>query len=368
MRSSEKYGILTYHYYETFVNYGSVLQSFALQTYLHKIGVDTEIIDYIPAHLKEANMRFPILGRDEKYTFKGLLNLLIFTIPIYKGVRKFERFLETRMKLSKNTYYPETLNNAAYDGYIIGSDTVWSIKESKGYDDGFWANKSVMKNKKNIAYSASCADVVFSEKDDDMLSERLKNFSAISMREPKNIKHIEHLWGKTIPNTIDPTFLLERSDYESLIPTERLIKQKYILIYSRQRHLPIYNFVDRLSKELGLEIVEINKDCRRLLKAKNMASAGIEDFLRLIRDAELVVTDSFHGSVFSIIFEKDFYPYIRGNCTEKVEHLMGMLGINDRIISDSNLTSKSSINYKEVKSLLSEKINLSKGYLIEALS
>lgn len=174
-------GILTYHFYEKFANYGSVLQAYAMQRYLSRLGVENEIIDYVPDHLRDVNMRLPVL-RDKTHNLLPFINLLFFQIQIYRLIGKFERFVKKNMRLSKEKIYSDNFEKAQYGAYIIGSDTVWSTDESGGFDDGFWANYPVMRGKLCIAYSPSAADMDFSETDRQTIKDRLKNFSAATLR------------------------------------------------------------------------------------------------------------------------------------------------------------------------------------------
>lgn len=366
-----KVGILTYHFYEKFANYGSVLQAYAMQRYLSKLGVENEIIDYVPDHLRSVNMRLPIL-RDKTHNILRFINLLFFQIQIYRLIGKFESFVKKNMRLSKEKIYSDNFDKAQYGAYIIGSDTVWSTDESGGFDDGFWANYPVMRGKLCIAYSPSAADMDFSESDKQTIKERLKNFSAVSMRESRHISLFSSLANREISNTLDPTLLLDKPDYEALIDGKRIFKEKYLLYYARKRHVKMYKFIDELAKKLNLRVVEINKDCLRLFKVKNVYCSSIEDFLRLIRDASVVVTDSFHGTIFSMIFERDFYSYKRQCCSSKIEHLCACAGLSNRIVCDGADADKAiaeglKIDYAKVRKNLEPRREFSKSYLKKAL-
>ena len=165
---------------------------------------------------------------------------------------------------------------------------------------------------------------------------------------------------------------MDRADYEALIGNESIFIVYYLFYYARQRHVKMYKFIDELAKKLNLRVVEINKDCLRLFKVKNVYCSSIEDFLRLVRDASVVVTDSFHGTIFSMIFERDFYSYKRQCCSSKIEHLCACAGLSDRIVcfradADKAISDGLEIDYAKVRKNLEPRREFSKSYLKKAL-
>jgi hypothetical protein len=364
-------GLITYH---AAYNYGSVLQAFATQVMLERLGCKCHVINY----------RFK--GQKDFYTIVrtkyGLKIFLLDAIqfPAFKDKRirqnKFESFIGKNLNLTELIDDPDNMEQIAnlFDIYISGGDQIWSKYSSELYhEDWRWMNPYllVFTNKKKISYATS----IGSMNRDDLfrIKSALCKYSHIAVRENSAAETLSNFLSRKINYVLDPTLLLDAHDYNSLIELPRY-NEKFILYYtlrgfkevSRQRKDLL-----KLSVKYQMPIYAITPFCY-FLNSKNyinVISAGIEEFLGYIKSSQLVITDSFHGSAFSIIFQKKFYSICKGWDTDyRKSELLNCLGLNNRIsnsISDCDIVLD--IDYCEVEQKLNELKKESLKYLNNAL-
>lgn len=362
-----KYGIVSYNQYVNFVNYGSILQSYALQQALDKLGIDNTIVDYCCKTMVHADKDNPVpLMQD---TDPVALECCIQSLPDIHAVnRKFDLFWDKYCRKTAEKYNADNFTDLDFDGYICGSDTIWNIEEFAGFDPGYFADFAEMKGKRNITYSASMGDAIFSDDDKKILAEKMNNFTAISLREARMIDELTSWHGKEIACTVDPTLLLDQEDYAKLEQNSPLKpKEKYLLLYSRQYNPDMNDYADRMAADNGWKIVDIslryiNKD--RHIMAYN---TGIEEFLNLLRDAQCVVTNSFHGVIFSMQYRCPFHAFFRTGTSSKTQFLLDRFGLGQRHVKDSNILLNNDIDWNSVWKSVHEQREDSLAYLRKEL-
>ena len=380
-----KTGILTFH---KSINYGSVLQAWALQQTLLKMNKNVEIIDYEP---KIYNRLYGVFRKE--WTIKNIL-YNIKRLPIAGMIKRqialFSEFRKSNLKTTNKTFHSVEEfehDKSDYQYLITGSDQVWNI-HAYDCDDIFFLPFDF--EGKKIAYAVSVNDTDFSEsKCDERLQKQLRDYAAISCREKSGaVKIAEFINADNIFTALDPTLLLEKEDYNHIC-SGKLIHTKYIFLYSVWEGSDAISIAKQYSRLFHMPICTIltKKDFRSILR---MEMNGIKiqkfytspgDFLSLIRYADFVITDSFHGTAFSIIFERQFAcinQRVQGNgrnstCLKNDERLMNILfelGLNDRLISISEshkLNNMKAINYIEVTSIRMSLAKLSSTWLYNAL-
>ncbi len=356
-----KIGVLTFH---KSINYGSVLQAWATQELLKKAGYSVEIIDYEPKVYKKANEIF-LSGKGLGVIVKNLLRIPV--VKYKKNQRnKFELFRKEFLNMSdfKVDYtmdYKEL--EEKYDCFICGSDQIWNV-HAVDCDDIYFLPDI---RKKKIALAVSVNNTTFSEpRCDENLRRWISDFSLISCREERGAKRLYNfLNGKNNVHTLlDPTLLHEKEDYNSIC-NSRLINEDYIFLYKVWSGKESYKMVTELGKKLGLPIYTLFM-YNNVLALSKVEFTGIhviksetspKDYLSLIRYANLVVTDSFHGTSFSIIFEKQFIcvrekkPDGTYKDDDRLLNILNVVGLDDRYVSLENIKSynlEESINYSEV--------------------
>ena len=346
---------LTFHNAD---NYGALIQAIALQVTLQK-KYNTKLVDYRNVNI---NYSYKILNTKNK---KELIKNILFLFRVLKRKKNFSKF---RNKISITERF-NTINDLEKDNWasviVVGSDQVWNPKITGGYDDFYFLNAELGGVKK-IAYAVSCGDVSningISNKEIDLI----RSFDYISTRENTLKDYLEkrNIQSKVV---LDPSLLLERNEWNNIISHDRLINEKYIFVYSVGNGTDeYYDYINKIYSETGFLIVYFDRnDFKRKIKGrkKNYYSAGPDEFLNLLINAEYVITTSFHGMAMSIALNKEF-AVILSSSPDRIKTLLTSLSLNDRIVSEDNIVDFSTkINWKIVNNNLKSLRKKSKEWL-----
>ena len=317
----KKIGIITFH---NSYNCGSMLESYAIQTYINKSIGDAEIINYSSEGQKELYSVY-----EENNSIKKIIkNLLIF--PHNKKVKlnnkKYEEFKNNNFILSEPVT-EKTINDNSYYAVVAGSDQIWNVT-IPDYNDVYllpWVKKA-----KKVAYSPS-----FGAKNPikyynciTHFIEMLKSFDNLSIREFNGRTWIKDMLQIDVPVLLDPTLLLERSDYDKIEDSTFNISEKYIFFYSPAFNRDICKFVKKISDKYHLKVITWSTKSYyyKFIKQFGFVLPEYESpavYLNLIKNAELVLTTSYHGTIFSSIYKKKFFTIKNG----------GMYGDDDRVMT-----------------------------------
>lgn len=348
-----KIGILTFHCAH---NYGAVLQCFALQEYLKSIGHDVEIIDYRPTYLLKPYSRFRIgriLSRNPLRLVKNTIRESLMFFSRYKRYKNFNSFIRNRLNLSlsvKNKNIPDK-----YEAYIIGSDQIWNSRITKGFDDIYFASFPFEKGqRKYVSYAASMEVLELSREQKLYLEKSLVNFDQISVRENNLRDFLQPFTSKEVWQVIDPTLLVCSSSWYDMAISPK-IKTKYVLVYQVRVNQRTIETAHEIAKQIGGIVIEavawLNWRC---LKNKYQTTSP-EEFLGLIKHADCVVTTSFHGTAFSVIFNRPFYTLLLDDGkNSRSLSLLNSLGLNERATSIETIPTYSTIDYTEVNQKLDQ--------------
>lgn len=356
-KASKRVGIVSYNMYGNFTNYGSALQTYALHKAINRISPDevqSIVLDYCPDILADKDVLNPMKNMwDMNAEAQERCRL---SLPaIRENYKKFKNFYSSQYQLSTKKYtsknFNESLANEEIDGYVCGSDTIFSVPEF-GFDDGFYANYQSMIGR-SIAYAASFGDYDIDEKDIPELKKRLNNFKAIALREVDKKRLVENLFSAPVYKVIDPTLLLGREDYDT-IAVEPCEVKPYLLLYSRRPNPEMDAFARKEAQKKKLNIVEISLSAHNGSEHSMRYDAGVEEFLGLVKNASMVVTNSFHGMIFAVIFRIPFFIFSRKLCDKKISELLNLFGIQNRkLITGQELTT-SEIDYDAVHLRISD--------------
>ena len=364
-----KIGILTFHCAR---NYGAVLQAYALQKTLEKIDSanSVEFIDYQPTYITNGYMNFKI----SPFTLKTFIAGLFHYHSRRTRHSKFSIFERELLTVSSQTTLDGSISENKYDAVVCGSDQIWNPRITKGFDKTFFCDfVSGDNNCKKIAYAASFGVNKLTKTEVKQLAKLVDNFDYVSMRELEGVSLIDKLFVKNeIVKTLDPTLLLDKDQWSSLAILP-VLKEPYLLVYRMDGNDKLIEDAYFIAQQMNLKIVEITygRSLKKIFSQRHkiITMAGPREFIGLIKNADFVLTNSFHGTVFSIIFQKYFLTYPVGHLSSRMTSLLDTLGLSGRFITgdDAHLSYNRSINYPVVETKLNFEKDKSSAFLIKAL-
>ena len=363
-----KVNIITRH---AIANYGSLLQSFATQKIFEGLNIENEIIDYVREEEKSENL-VKTYTKNSKFWNKNFITRMLYKIIQTPNLKKMEKeFKNNRKKYLKMTsiQYTDFENGIPEaDIYCTGSDQVWGKIANDDYDKNYFLD-FVPKGKKCIAYSASFGKTEISNELKEKLPILLEKYSKILVRESSAI---EILKNANIDSelVLDPTLLLSKKDWMSLYNKDLKINKDYILVYQLHHNKNFDKYLKLLEKNTKLKIYRISPSYYFKFKpGKLIYLPSLEKFITLFADAKYVITDSFHGTVFSIIFNKPMIDILPKNTGTRIESILKLFEIDNRILKDFSNTKilEEKINFEKVNKKLKLEQEKSKKRLEDAL-
>jgi hypothetical protein len=366
-------GQVSYNINCNFTNYGSALQSWALcqsiDTIGKEFGFQSKLIDYCPRVLEDSDCLNPTKKMWDT-DMEARRQVAMMMPSIRANYQKFEEFYTNRFRRTRRKYTDATFNDVIQDedifGFVCGSDTIFCINEFKGFVEGYFANFECMRGK-SVSYAASFGDPTFTARDYEILNTRLENFKALGIRENNMLPYVRDHVNVCVERTIDPTLLADASLFESLI-AEPQLSDKYILLYSRRYNRNMEQFAENLAKTKGLKLVEISIRATNSEKGHIMRyDAGVEEFLSLVKNAEYVVTNSFHGVIFSVQLRTPFYCFSREQGDTKIVEVLELFGLSNRIMVNGLENVHEYIDYDRVHARIGEARKRAADYLRYAL-
>ena len=343
-------------------NYGACLQSYATQIVIERMGYSAEILNYT--------------FEDEKsYLFwKHKRISTQIACVLYYRLRKslFKAFSEYHEKMPYSQEIYRNVNDFQkavdkYDIFLVGSDQVWNPE--LGIDTDITLLNFYTDGPKRISYASSFG---ISQLPDDCREKyitSLKQFDEISTREKQGKLIINDLLQKEVPIVLDPTLLLQASEWRKY-QSNYQPKKKYVLVYDMQHSGKMIDFACRIAEKQGLSVYALSRIKIWNHKVKVLYGISPADFLSLVDHAEYVITDSFHGTIFSINYHKNFFafcPQGAMHLSSRIINILDMLSLQDRLIDGEKGTGSELIDYNNVELKLRKWRNLSLQYLKNAL-
>lgn len=344
----KKIGILTF--YNT-TNYGALLQMYALYQTLNNAGINASIIRYYcEAVEKRENLRV----RDAA-DVKQLLRLLILKLPNLNKQKQFRKFEKEHFTYSESLYKKEDISGISkeYDEVIVGSDQVWNLNLTEN-DFGYFLKD--VRNIKKVSYAVSFGTETLSDNILQTISPLLKEFDFISVREVSGIEIVKKSSGKDAMVVLDPTFLLSANEWNVLAEKPVQTSRPYVLLYLIQNKKQTINYAKKIAKKYGWDIKYVNISPYYVPGVHNIRSAAPTTFLQLIRDANLVITGSYHGLALSINFSKPvYYELNRGtqNYNARISSLISTLKM-EKCQLDYNCIDIPQPDYKTIQGVVNE--------------
>lgn len=330
-------GIITIHKIN---NYGSVFQAYALQKACEDLGYKAEIIDYNFPNQAHANNKYVVHGDTQPNEPRWIK--MLYALDLIRQHKGISAFVGKYQHLSVKLYNsPDELKADApiYDVYITGSDQLWNPRHCNG-DPAFmlhFAPDGALK----ISYAASISANNLPDELHPLYKELLSRYAHIAVRENSGVQVIKEIIGKDATVVLDPTLLLNKEQWNELAAPKRQFKKKYILCYFLNYTFNAFPYVDELAqhiqKQTGYEIVRVARPPHHLGTPHThyIVGASPEEFLALVRDAEMVLTTSFHGTAFAVNYGKPVFTVVqdRNASDSRQVSLMHNLGLDNLVLS-----------------------------------
>lgn len=329
-----KVAIITFH---RAINYGAVLQAYALQEAIRLKGYECTVLDYLCPTMEEYTASFNMFEKERK-----MRNYVVASIKApFRLIRKkrFQAFCKKYLRLSKSVKNLDEIS-LSYDCFITGSDQVWNDYLT-GNDMRYFLDFVNLDEKKK-SYAACFGYEVLPKKLEESYKKYLKKFDKISVRDETSKKIVHQLLGdeKEISIDVDPTLLWTEAFWQKFKQDNH--RGRYILVYSLNKEIGLMKCAKELSEKYNMDIWYICNDIFEMKKysyTKHIFSPKPEEFLSLIANAEYVITNSFHGTVFSLIFHRKFYCETQygGKKNKRIEDLLEEIGCTNHIMTSEGV-------------------------------
>ena len=289
------------------INYGAVFQMYALQKTVNKLGASCDIINYQSAPLSQIYRKRTV---KDWMTPKKLYSVFFHNSYIKYNYDGFAKFLSERIQLSEIVYhnYNELLSaNEQYRKFIAGSDQVFNLF-CCSYDENYFL-PFVQNSDVKYSYAASLGLSEIPRDLEETYKRLLSGFKKLSIREKTGAHVLHELLGKECQVHLDPTLLLDKEEWHRIsVPYK--VPEKYILVYLLSEDKELFTYAKRLAKKNKCEIIYINDRLIPQIGMENKRRVNPDEWLTLFGNASAIVTNSYHGLLFSINFNKTVYPFL----------------------------------------------------------
>lgn len=357
-------------------NYGAVLQAYALSSVLEKLTKQQVfLIDYVKdSTLNLFNYNLFHTAKDgKKYISKDSVKQYIKGIIYPEGTKKrlknFEGFFDEYLNISEKAYLEGTdiiLKDVEF--IFLGSDQIWNPYVMHGLHDVYFG-MTKENTEKVIAYAPSVGMLEFPEEWKKDFGERLTHVDVLSVREACNVETIEKITGRHTECVLDPTMLMNAEEWHSFATAGKIGNDPYVLVYALTQDAEII----REAREMAAKM-----NCRVVMLSSGMGTApkgvwyyrdcGPREFIYAIEHAQMVFTDSFHGTVFSLLFHKMFYTWPIGQRGERIYNLCSEMGVSSRIVDEKNKNlCQELIDFENAEQKLEQLRKKSIQYIVDAI-
>ena len=367
---TKKVGIITFH---RALNYGAVLQAYALSTYIDQLGINCEIINYYCPKI-ESDYK-PIYFSLNYHHFRRMFHKALNFHNTIKKRKAFEAFITKYLNISSVKYKPENISiaNYEYDCFITGSDQVWDYR-CAGFDENYFLT-FVMDSKQKNSYGASFRLMELPEDLKKLYYIRLHDFNHISCREEAGAAMIQKILNRKVEVVVDPVMLLSSNEWLRICSD--LKKTGYILAYTISESQAVKDVARQIANRCGKKIIVLGaKSAGFGENVEFINNNGPDDFVSYISNAECVVTNSFHGALFSLLLHKyvwiDNQNIMAGNA--RLNNLMQLLSIENPSVLElcsvlrQNMNQRNSLfNWEKIDKMVEKYRNQSDQYLRSVL-
>jgi len=348
-----KVSVITRH---AISNYGSLLQTIATQHVIERMGHTCEIIDYIRDDESYIRHELTLLKRKPEWYNNPIKRVLYMILRQPESVlagRKFEKERLQYLNLSRrySEYQQLEADAPAADIYVTGSDQVWGPVENGTYDKTYCL--AFIQEKKKISYAASFGRTEMSNELKEYYYHHLSKYDYLTVREDSAVSILKSM-GLTGIQVLDPTLLLDGYFWSKLC---KPIKEKnYILVYQLGNNKTLNNYAKKLARVKNLQLIRVSPTLHQAFRGGKFAFLpSLEKFLSLVKNANCLITDSFHGTAFAINFGTQFIEILPTNTTSSRNvSILRLTGLTDRILSDPRDLSliDKKIDFKKVELII----------------
>lgn len=334
--NNKKAAVITRH---AVSNYGSVLQSYALQKAICSLGYECEIIDYIREDEQYKNIADTLVKKSSwnKNPVSRLIYKAIQAPEHIRMGRAFEKYRNDLIRTTELRYssLAELKNNPPdADIYCTGSDQVWGAIGNNEIDGAYFL-EFAPKGKKKIAYAASFGKTDINAGNLNRIKEWLDDYDYITVRESSAVKMINRLGINGVSQVLDPTLLLNKSQWSELIKKE--ILGEYILLYQLHSNPEMDSYAKKFAKKANMKLLRLTPLFHRVFKSgKAVYLPDISDFLSYVKNAKYIITDSFHATAFAINFNTPFIDILPGETKTRNQSILELTGLTGQILYDYN--------------------------------
>ena len=366
-------------------NFGASLQAFALVTALREMGLEAHLLDYRNENIENVARRQQTANWRDIRCLKKNLTVV--------ARRVIGRSADNRMKNRYEQFHKSILDpfcgpvystsdfteiNRHYDGFVCGSDQIWNYKIT-GDDLAFFLNFAD-DNKLKMAYAASLGapKLNYPVERIEQISHLLHRFDAVSVRESKNQDEVAVLSGQECQCVVDPVLLVDRQKWIEMANMSPVVvpKKPYALCYQVLQDPEFHGFAKQVAQKNGLPLIRMDWHPMkaRMKGCQSVSNAGIGplEFLKLFLNAEVIISNSFHGTVFSMLFNKKFvvHELVHNHAAKNVRivELLRMVGLSDRMTRDPNCEINAHVDWQAVEARMKPQIGASRTFLKSALS
>lgn len=352
-------GILTYH---RAISYGAALQAIATRCFLESLGNEVYFVDYFPEYHR-AKYKLFSLGKLKS------INILKSFLYLYDSV--FGYSVRKRRLLAFSPFIDEYIEpfcktvdqSFDYDLVIYGSDQIWRKQPGLGNKfNPIYFGEGICSNAKKVSFAASMGIINLNAEDKLFLKQSLQNFNKVGVREQSLVDILESI-GVSATHNIDPTFLLNRNQWDSLLKTRRIVDGDYVLYY-KVAHGFDETHLERFCEQNRLRLIKVYSFEYR---NKSDYNPNPPDFVSLVKYASFVFTTSFHGLAFSLIYRKQFLVSCKAN-SERLTSLLKSINLQNRFITNGGSFEdefKKTIDYTIIEPCLETLIEKSKIFLLD---
>ena len=371
----KKIGVITLH---NSPNYGSCLQAYATQVVLSRLGAEPEVIDYyrkdaIPANEVDRALNGQLVKKMPIFKVPGMKQLARIPVSgmVARRRKPLDEFRHSKLALTKDHFYSyEELcaNTPVADIYCTGSDQVWNSTWNGGFDKAFYLGFAP-EGKRRIAYAASVGKSELEDWEAKPMREALSSYSHISVREQEAAEMLDFIGIHDAVAVIDPTLMLRAEDWREICD-EWVSPEPYILVYQLNRNPEFDCYVQDVAKATGLKVLRIAYGVHERRAGETaVVCPTVGRFLSLFLGAEVVVTDSFHGTAYSVNLGKRFVSITPGRFGGRIGNLLSMTGLEDHVLGDFRDVGVASLAYDEgaVQTVLDKKRDDAAAFLDRAL-